>query len=431
MKKIFKQPGIQAIASSVIVTVLLVFGQNFGFFQILELQIFDKMMQITANSEPDSRLLIVGVNEEDIKELKQIPLSGEVINDLLGKLIKFKPRAIGLDIFRDFPINPGHDKLLKTLKQDEDEADLIVPICKHRDSTTPAISPPQGIENPDLKVGFSDVVEDTDGVIRRNLLLTQASNDCPTQYSLGLQLALKYLEAENIQAKFDSREELQIGNVKFKPLTSNSGAYQNMDAGGEQILFKYRNSNQVAQKVSVTDILRNEDDGKLEDLVKDRVVLIGYTAPSLKDIFNTPYSSGKSDLSGAMAGVEIHANSVSQILSTVLDGQRLFWFLPEWGEVVWILLWSLPGGFIGTQAFKDPKNSIIAGLGFPTVLLVGNLITFFTLSGWIPVVTPVLGFVLAAGNVIAVNGYIQWEERRKEKQIHIDQQQAKKSKENN
>ncbi|MGD1911311.1 MAG: CHASE2 domain-containing protein, partial [Rivularia sp. (in: cyanobacteria)] len=297
------------------------------------------------------------------------------------------------------------------------------------DSTTPGISPPKGIENPDLKVGFSDVVEDTDGVIRRNLLLSQESNDCPTQYSLGLQLALKYLEAENIQAKFDAREGLQIGNVKFKPLTSNSGAYQNMDAGGEQILFKYRNSNQVAEKVSATDILRNKDDRELEDLVKDRVVLIGYTAPSLKDIFNTPYSSGKSDLSGGMAGVEIHANSVSQILSTVLNGEKLFWFLPESGEAFWIFLWTLPGGFIGTQAFKDRKNSIIAGLGFPTVLIVGNLIIFFTLSGWIPVVTPALGFILAAGSVIGVNGYIEWEERRKEDQIYKDQLQAKNSKE--
>ena len=89
MKKLFEQPGIQAIASSVIVTGLLVVGQNFGFFQILELRVFDWMMQITANSEPDSRLLIVGVNEEDIKELKQVPLSDEVINDLLGKLIKY------------------------------------------------------------------------------------------------------------------------------------------------------------------------------------------------------------------------------------------------------------------------------------------------------------------------------------------------------
>ncbi|MGD1911756.1 MAG: CHASE2 domain-containing protein, partial [Rivularia sp. (in: cyanobacteria)] len=180
MKKLFKQPGIQAIASSVVVTGLLVVGQNFGFFQILELRVFDWMMQITANSEPDSRLLIVGVNEEDIKEFKQVPLSDEVINDLLGKLIKYKPRAIGLDNYRDIAINPGHDKLLKTLKQDEENDDLIVPICKHPpDSTTPGISPPKGIENPDLKVGFSDVVEDTDGVIRRNLLLSQESNDCP------------------------------------------------------------------------------------------------------------------------------------------------------------------------------------------------------------------------------------------------------------
>lgn len=412
MRKLFALP---AIASSIIVTVLLFGVQRFGVFQSLELRVLDQMMQIRANSESDSRLLIVGVNEEDIKQLQQVPLSDEVINNLLVKLIEYEPRAIGLDIFRDIPIDPGHDQLLETLQLD----DLIVPICKHPDSTTSAVSPPPGIENPELRVGFNDVVEDTDGIIRRNLLLRQASEDCPTEHSFGLQLALKYLEAENIQPQFDTRGELQIRNVKFKPLTSNSGAYHNMDAGGEQILLNYRHFNQVAQQVSATDILTNKVS---PELVKNRVVLIGYTAPSLKDIFKTPYSSGKSDLSGDMAGVEIHANSVSQILSAVLDGQRLYWFLPEWGEVVWILLWSLAGGVIGFR-LRHPVLLGIAGVGTVAILFVGNLF-IFTQSGWIPVVTPALGSILAAVSAIAYNGYQSKQDEETIKQNLEDQKEA-------
>ncbi len=391
MKRLF---GLSAIVSSIVITVLLVGIQRFGVFQTFELRIFDQMMQMRGDSQPDSRLLIVAVTEEDIRKYGH-PLSGQVLDSLLAKLIEYEPRAIGLDIYRDLPVEPGHNQLLERLQLD----DLIVPICEHSESGKPAIPPPTGIE-PE-RVGFNDVVEDPDGTIRRNLLfLDPAKNDpCQADFSFSLQLALKYLAVGDIQPEFNSVGDLQLRDVVFKPLESNFGAYQNIDAGGYQILLNY-GSKQIAQQVTVTDVLTNQVS---QDQVGDRIVLIGSTAPSLKDIQQTPYSSGKSDNSGDMAGVVIHANSVSQILSTVLNGKPLFWSLPEWSEVGWILIWSLAGGIIALR-FGHPVLLAIAGVGSLAVLFGGNFVMFI-LGGWIPVVTPALGLILAGGSVTAYIGY--------------------------
>ena len=411
MKKIFALP---AIVSSVVVTLLLLGVQRFGIFQTFELRVFDQMMQMRADSEPDSRLLIVAVTEEDIRRYGH-PLSGQVLNNLLNKLTESEPRGIGLDIFRDLPVEPGHNQLLETLQLD----DLIVPICEHAESGKPAIPAPTGIK-PE-RVGFNDVVQDPDGTIRRNLLLLEPSaNDaCKAEFSFSLQLALKYLAAGGIQPQFNSEGELQLRDVVFKPLESNFGAYQNVDAGGDQILLNYRSPQQVARQVTVTDVLTDQVG---QDLIKDRIILIGSTAPSLKDIQKTPYSNGKSDNSGDMAGVEIHATSVSQILSTVLNGQPLFWSFPDWGEAGWILVWSLAGGLIAFR-FRHPVILGIAGVGILAILFAGNFF-IFTQAGWIPVVTPALGLLLAGGSVVAYSGYQSKLEEERIAQILEDQKQA-------
>ncbi|MGB6296206.1 MAG: CHASE2 domain-containing serine/threonine-protein kinase [Rivularia sp. (in: cyanobacteria)] len=412
MKNLFALP---TIVSSIVITVLLLAFQRLGILQPLELRVFDQMMQLRANPEPDSRLLIVEVTEEDIKNLK-FPLPGEVVDNLLSKLEQYQPRAIGLDIFRDLPVEPGHTKLLEHLQL----SDIIIPICKQSDVNEPAIPPPNGIEP--LRVGFSDIVEDPDGTIRRNLLLHEPAADdpCATPYSFSLQLALKYLEVGGIQPQFTSEQQLKLGNTLFKPLKSNSGGYNNVDDGGYQILLNYRSGKDIAQRVTVTDVLSNKVNS---ELVKDRIVLIGSTAASLKDIFNTPYSSGKLDKSGKMAGVVIHANSVSQILSAVLKPQQpLFWYLPEWTEVGWIFVWSLAGGLIASR-IQHPMRLGIAG-GITIAVLIGGNFFIFTQAGWIPVVSPGLGLILGAGSILGYTAYQSKQEQEEIAQRIQEQEEA-------
>jgi CHASE2 domain-containing sensor protein/predicted Ser/Thr protein kinase len=389
LKNLFRQP---VIISSAIATILLVGIQKLGVFEPLEMKVYDEMMQLRGDPGPDSRLLIVALSEKDIQKWNW-PLSGELLERLLGKLEEYQPRAIGLDIFRDLPVQPGHEKLLQ-------QSDIIIPICKHSGSNNPGIAPPQGIEAE--RVGFNDVVEDTDATIRRNLLFVSAeeSDSCQSTYSFSLQLALKYLEVGGIQPEFTPKKELRLRNTIFKPLQSNAGGYQKADTNGYQILLNYRSGHQIAQQVTITQVLENQ---VKPDLVKDRIVLIGSTANSLNDIFNTPFATGKSDNSGKMAGIEIHAHSVSQILSSVLNKQPLFWFLPEWGKILWIWGWTVVGGLLVSR-IQHPLSLGLAGATALAVLFGGNFV-IFTQAGWFPVIPPALGLVFTAGSVLAYSAY--------------------------
>ncbi len=395
--KILTQP---AIISSAIATVLLFGIQRLGMLEPIELKVFDRMIQMRGNPGLDPRILVVGVTEKDLQNFQKWPLSGEIIDNLFRKLEEYQPRVIGLDIFRDLRVEPGHDKLLQHLQK----TDRIISVCKHSDSVNSPTPPAAGTQIE--QVGFSDVVADTDDIIRRNLLLVQpeSTSTCTTPYSLGLQLALRYLG--NIQPKFSKNKELQINNTTFKPLQSDSGGYQKVDTNGFQILLNYRSVNPV-KLVSVSQVLANQINPAL---VKDKIVLIGSTAPSIKDIFNTPYSANQQD-NPKMAGVVVQAQMVSQILSAVVNKQALFWFLPEWGEVVWIWVWSLGGGIIAWRIQHPLHLTLASGLTL-TLLLVINYI-IFTQAGWIPVISPALGLIVATVIIAAYKRIRDKEEQEK------------------
>jgi CHASE2 domain-containing sensor protein/predicted Ser/Thr protein kinase len=398
LKKLVTQP---VFLSSAIATALLFGIQRLGIFQPVELKLYDQMTQIRSDSGKDSRILVVTVTEKDLQKLQQWPLSGEVLDRLFTKLEQYQPRAIGLDIFRDLRVEPGHDKLLKHLQQ----SDQIISVCKHSDAINPATPPPAGTQ-PD-QVGFSDVVVDPDDIVRRSLLLVppDSTSPCKTPYSLGLQLALKYLG--NIQPKFTSQGELQLNKTVLKRLHSNSGGYQGIDAHGYQILLNYRSANNAVQQVSVSDVLSNHID---PNLLKDRVILIGTTAPSIRDNFNTPYSSTQQD-NPRMPGVVLQSQMVSQILSTVLNQQPQFWFLPEWGGALWIWFWTLGGGILAWRV-QHPLRLGLAG-GLTLLALLGINFFLFIHAGWIPVVPPTLGLVLAIVSIVAYNAFNTKQEQQK------------------
>ncbi len=397
LRNLLTQP---AVFASAIVGVLLVTAQQLGVLEHPELIVFDQMMQRRADVNPDPRLLIVAFTENDIQKLKQSSPNGNVLSTVLSKLEQYQAKVIGLDFFRDVPVEPGHKKLLTRLKQ----SPRIVSICKLGDEREPAVPPPQGIAPEG--VGFADLLEDRDGVIRRNLLIVSPDekSKCATPASLGFQLALNYLR---IEPKFID-QGMQLGNTVFQPLEPHSGGYRNIDTRGFQILLNYRSKKSIAQQVSITDVLENRVN---PSLVKNRIVLIGTTAPSSQDIRVTPYSGGLQDNSGKMPGVIIHAHVVSQILDAVSNQRRLFWFFPEWGQILWMWGWTLVGGVVAWRI----QHPLVLGLATITCLgiLLLSCFAILTQAGWIPVVSPILGFIVAEAGVVAYTAFQNKQQKEK------------------
>jgi CHASE2 domain-containing sensor protein/tRNA A-37 threonylcarbamoyl transferase component Bud32 len=364
--------------------------RQLGILEKAELSAFDLFIRWHSHPNLDNRLLIVAVTEEDIEKRGK---SDQVFNQLLTKLEQYQPQSIGLDIYRDLRSEPGHIELITTLQV----SDNIIAVCQTGNDNSAGVGPPSTV--PLERLGFSDTVVDFDGLVRRNLLaLTPDPNSkCQAASSFALQLALQYFRSQGLNWKKTSEGKLQIGSTRFIPLEKNTGGYHSVDQRGYQILLNYY-SPQVAQQVSLSQVL----DGKIDpNWIKDRIVLIGVTAPSGNDFFFTPYTAGQQNF--RMAGVEIHAQMVSQILSAVLDRRPLIWDWPEVIELLWIWVW-VGLGTILASAIRRPILLFLVG-GGTLVGLTGICYVLFSQGGWVPLVPSALGFAGAIVCVISFQAY--------------------------
>lgn len=381
------------LLASVVVTSLIMGVRQLGMLQGWELQAFDSLIRLRSDEKPDPRLLIVTVTEKDIQKqnIKEMrSLSDGALMQLLKKIQPHQPQVIGLDIYRNFPVDSNYADL-KTYLQDR----RFIAVCEVGENDYKGIGKPP--EVPQDQISFSDFPVDGDGVIRRQLLGMAADPNsfCSADISFSFRVALNYLSSLGVESKLIpenkpySERYWQIGNVVFKKLESDAGGYQQLDALGYQVLLNYRSS--VAKQVSLYDILNGSLDDQLPNLVKNKIVLIGTTAKSFKDYFKTPLSAGQSE--EELPGVIIHAQMVSQIISAVLDGRSLLWWLPGWGETLWIWSWSIVGGILVGLRSQFPIGGAIV---FALIILSGLCFVVLLLGGWIPLVPSALALLLTS-----------------------------------
>ncbi|WP_293359133.1 MULTISPECIES: adenylate/guanylate cyclase domain-containing protein [unclassified Microcoleus] len=369
----------------IVVTGTLLGVRHLGWLQPLELKAFDLMVQLRPDAGPDPRLLVVTVTEKDIHHFKKWPISDGVLARAIASIASLEPVAIGLDIIRDIPYEPGNAELAAQFTNPK-----VIPITFIGKSEYDRALPPPNI--PKARIGFNDLVIDPDGIIRRSLIYR--SNGQSTLSSFALRLAFKYIDSKKIPATLTKDQEIKAGNTVFSRLRSDSGGYQTIDTGGYQILLNYRSPENTAKTVTLTQVL----EGKLDpELVKDKIVIIGVTAPTTKDVFSTPYSATASD-NRMMPGVFIHAAATSQIVNAVLDGKNLFWFWDEWQEMLWIAVWGAVGGCLAWR-LENTLNSILSAIALGGILW-GFTFFLFTQQGWISLASPTLAFAIAPGVII-------------------------------
>jgi CHASE2 domain-containing sensor protein len=379
-----------------------------GVLQPLELKAFDQMMRLRPNEGVDSRLLVITVTEDDIQtqrqngeELRGISLSDRTLSRLLEVLQSYQPRVIGLDLYRDFRVAPGQAKLATQLSQISN----LIGICKasDRQTDTRGFDPPPEI--PAERLGFSDFIADADQVVRRQLLFMapEPASPCPADYAFSTQLALQYLAQEKIYPTFTPDGNLQLGSTVFHRIQSRTGAYQGIDAAGSQILMNYRSVDQVANSVTVGDVLA----GRIHsDAVKGKIVLIGVITASAGDAWSTPYTIHDTEKT---PGVFVQADMTSQILSAVIDRRSLLQTLPPFAELSWIVLWSIAGGIVAWWQRSRPR--LILTIVLTTAVLYGVCFGILLKSVWIPWVPAAIGLLIASGIVMLYQKRIKDEGR--------------------
>ena len=371
--------GVSASVASLII--LLRFT---GLFQGTELAILDKFLQLRPPETINSHVAIIAINESDLQQLQQYPLSDRVLVKALSNLKNYEPRMIGLDIYRDLPVEPGHQELVELFKTTPNLIGIekIVGI---------KVNPSKVLAELE-QVSFNDQVLDGDGKVRRALLSYRLDQD-NLKLSLALKLVLGYLETEEIkpETSSDNPHQIKLGKAILKPFKSNDGGYIRAKTGGYQILLNYYGNQTQFMTFSLTDLLTNN---LPPEAIKDRIVLIGITAESLKDFFQTPYSSQQlTEAPQLMPGVVIHANIIARLLDAALTGKGLLKVWSEPIEWLWIVFWSGIGAMLAWKIQSSEK--LLLTIIITNFLLVVLAYISFLQGWWIPVIPALMGFAIA------------------------------------
>lgn len=363
-----------------------------GWLQPVEWTALDIYFQLRPIEKVDSRIVIVGFEEKDIKVLKTDRLSDKRLAQLLTLIKKQKPRVIGLDFFRDVPVGEGYSQLVKVFKTTPDLIGIEKVIG---DEVYPLIAPPPVLKQLN-QVAAVDTIEDGDGVVRRALLFPDNESQ-----NLGLTMALAYLAKQGVKPETVKGCCMKIKNTVYKPLEENDGGYVRTDAGSYQVLLNFRNPSQSFSRVSVNDVLS----GKISnDLLRDRIVLVGAVAPSFNDRIATPYSRNLDNTPIKIPGVELHAQIASFVISSALDDRPIIKTLNEPLELLWINIWTIIIIILASKwrRTSNTKNFatnfsvklMVSSIG-ATVTVVGISYLAFLIGWWIPVVPPFLALALS------------------------------------
>jgi adenylate cyclase len=412
-------------------------AQHVALIDKIDLYIYDKRMSL-MQAQPDSRIVIVDIDEKSITEIGRWPWNRDVMAKLVQKLTeKYDAAAVGFDIvFAERDTSSGYPFLeslsKKELKDFPNFSERIIKLKDDLDydahfakalpgrpvvlgytfssesgTTSKGLLPEPAFTKDNLKGHDLDAVSerayignlpemqsaaatgghfnpvlDTDGVIRRVRLLSEFGGGY--YESLALATARIALEAGPVQPKLaksiiSEQDAREYGALEALVLKSRSGKIEIPVERGLTALIKYRGSGGPTagtyRYVSATDVIH----GRLpEQDFSQRIFLIGTTVAGLKDLRVAPVNN-------SYPGVEMHAN----VISSILDND--FIQRPDFSSGIDLLQIVLVGGLlIVALPVLRPAYSILLAIVAMTALGAFNFWGYWSQGLVLPVATALL-----------------------------------------
>jgi adenylate cyclase len=387
---------------SMVTAALLIALRSQAVFQPLELTGYDLGLVLRQQSLESPEVSLVEITERDIRAAGRWPLSDAQLLDALRRIDGYGPRAVGVDVYRDVAVPPGTDELQAYFQT----SDTLTGIFKARAAGTEGVAPPEALEARD-RIGFSDMVLDDDGVVRRGLAFLDAGGN--VFWSFSLKLALAHLAAEGLGLAADAEdpEHFRLGPTVFRPIPEKYGAYRRIDNAGYQFLMEHLRDPADFPTFSLGDLL----EGRIpQAALADRVVLLGVHAESVKDSFVTPVSRWPWVADPQVAGIAVHGLLVDQFIRSSRGLARPMSTLGTVPETALIVVSCLFGGLAGLLAGSAARLTLTVILG--AALITGAGIVLFRYDFWLPVFPMALGWAVSAALVTAFLVQVARRERR-------------------
>jgi len=355
---------------------------HWAFLEDMDALAFDFALRLRGTEVPDSRIVIVGVDDGSLVSVGPWPWPPTVLSSLFAQILSARPTAVGLDLIlghsiREYP--PLVDARAVVLASAL--GSRVGPDGREIFWQEPTLSP----EFPGLSVGHIHAGKDADGVCRSLPLIVSFGGR--QRWAFSIELARVFLGVPREEVRLDG-PSLWLGDRVAIPRLA-APIDDALDAFGllpvvsrDQLLINSRGGTGTFTTVPAADVLTGEQEAL--KALQDRIVLVGATSYALGDHLSTAFSGP-----GEMPGIEIHANALDTILNRRFLGAMIE---PQ----VSIYLAALVAGLWMLFTFW-PRSRTLPIL--PVLLLASVLVPwaiFTWLSFWIPAVSTAFTVVLAA-----------------------------------
>lgn len=440
LKKIFRLTSFR-IGFFLTLLVIAIYLFNPLFLRLIELKTLDIKFRSRGQIKPGDKIVIAAMDEKSFDELGNWPWPRSVLVKLIDNLSRYKAKVIGFDVVfpepQDSQLNTlislekeirqkklGRKNLEEIIKRKKEGVDFDKQFATHIKKSDNIIlgyfffMHPEELKHKreeDLKRHIQNIINSNYQIIRYR---SRKAKEVPFHRAYGVESSIEMLSsAAKGLGHFNSISD-EDGSVRRMPLVikyqdrlfpplplmvlkeylnSPNITLRIADYGMEEIrmgnlaiptnelgdmLINFHGGAKTFPHYSVTDIIHERIN---PGIFKDKIVLVGST--SIEDLKITPFDK-------ALAGIEIHANVIENIL------HKRFIMRPDWIGIfeIFILL------FIGlVLSLFLPRLKALFGLGFILLLTLSYFFIdryiFINKGLWLSLVYPLFSIVVVYSGI--------------------------------
>lgn len=319
--------------------------------------VYDALIRL-QDGPADEAVVIVAIDDRSLQALGRWPWPRTLHADLIDRLAQARPRAVAYDVLFTEP-EAGDPALAAALARAKNVYLPLLVDAPGEDGAPWRVGEPAApLTQAAAGLGHVNLTVDGDGVVRRLPLYMQGGDQAWPQ------LILPLARTRVATPSPDPDAALPDALIAARPEA-----------------IAYRGPPGRFRTLSFADVLSGEVPPAF---LKDKLVLVGATAPGLGDRYATP-AAPHGELS---PGVEIQA----ALLQTLLEGGGPRTLSPPWVLALSLApLTLLVGGFL----FLRPFANMVLGAGLIVLTLAASLTAFLSANLWFPPAAAVAGLALA------------------------------------
>jgi HD-GYP domain-containing protein (c-di-GMP phosphodiesterase class II)/CHASE2 domain-containing sensor protein len=334
---------IRYILITVIGVILVLCAEQLGFFEGIDTYIYDTSFRLRGPNPPSDKIIIIAIDERSLGALGRWPLKRVHYARLLDRLKEAKVVSFDLILSEQ----SDDDALLAEAIQRHGRVILPVYIGRDMERVFPLVSlSPYRIGHVHLEQGVDNVAR---GIYH-------------TLHFRDLQLfSLSSVTYETLSGTPLRRSQL--------PHETRDPPLQNRALQTDFAKINYYGIPGTFQQVSLSDVL---EDRYASAFFHDKAVLVGVAAQGIGDKLNTPLSQQRN----RMAGVEVHANILNNLLDSSSIGDVHVWI--RWGVCALISLLC----FLIFMRFSEKVSALVWFLGL-LIITGSSFYLFSSLNLWL------------------------------------------------